>query len=436
MLEAIKMYFLPCLINIITAIYISSRILKHEIDYLSPKLYFVIFILIIMAIFNFIFIGDFFRLIFITFVIFCGNYVLFKDNIKTTIIISLLEQLIAIVSEILFAVFIMQFLNANNENIITNYYGNTYANIAIAVIMIAISKLKIIEKIYIKLLKITTKIDYDTLVISSLVLFVTINAVVFVTYSSSNITKIFVINIFFLTIYCIIFFISMNEKSINMKFQKENEILLSNLNEYEKMLDYQRVNNHENKNQLLVIKSMIEKNSSNVTEYIEEIIKEKREDNEIVYNKAKRIPSGGLQGLIYQKMLIMQEKNIDIDLDIHKEVRKIDFGNLSPKMNYDICRIAGILIDNAIEETIKFNNKDREIIISMYVDEWFIIEISNRIMNDIDLSKIYDVGYTSKDRGHGYGLSLLKKIVTENENIINEVKIINNIFTQIIKIKM
>ena len=202
------------------------------------------------------------------------------------------------------------------------------------------------------------------------------------------------------------------------------------------MLDYQRVNNHENKNQLLVIKSMIEKKDKKLMDYINEIIKEKREDNEIVYNMAKRIPSGGLQGLIYQKMLLMQEKNIEISLDINNKVRKIDFEKLSAKMNYDICRIVGIIIDNAIEETVKFDKKEREIIISMYIDDDFIIEVSNRIKDDIDLNKIYEKGYTSKKKGHGYGLSLLKKIVDENEQIRNEVKIVNNIFTQIVKIKM
>ena len=96
----------------------------------------------------------------------------------------------------------------------------------------------------------------------------------------------------------------------------------------------------------------------------------------------------------------------------------------------------GIILDNAIEETIKFNRKEREIVISMYIDELFVIEVSNRIKDNIELDKIYDKGYTSKEKGHGYGLSLLKKIIDKNDNVINELKITNDIFTQIIKIKM
>ena len=113
----------------------------------------------------------------------------------------------------------------------------------------------------------------------------------------------------------------------------------------------------------------------------------------------------------------------------------MDFSTIPSKMNYDICRIIGIILDNAIEATIKLNEENKEILISMYIDEYFIIEISNRFIGEIDINKIFNKGYTTKEKGHGYGLNLLRKIVNENDNIINEVKVTNNIFTQIIKIK-
>ena len=242
--------------------------------------------------------------------------------------------------------------------------------------------------------------------------------------------------IFFLFIYCIIFFFFLFERNANVKYKQEREMLINNLNQYEKMLDYQRVNNHENKNQLLVIKSMIEKKDEKTLDYINEIIKDKREDNEILYTKAKRIPSGGLQGLIYQKMLLGQENKIRFNLNVSKDIRKIDIFEENSKLNYDICRIIGIVLDNAIEEVVKLNRSEREILISMYIDEYFIIEVSNHFIGSIDFEKIYSKGYTTKSKGHGYGLSLLKKIVDENENIINEKQVLDDIFTQIIKIKM
>lgn len=435
MLEAIKIYFLPSTIMIFTAIYLQSEILYKKVQ-LNCYNCILIIILIFMSMFNYIFVYSFLRFFSTTIIISLFLTFIIKEKFYKTFIASFLEQLLLFISEVIYMV-IFSILSINmlqlSEN---NSLFLIIINLLISLTSIAIYKLNFVKIIIDKIMSMTDNFNHKILYLILLIFAITLNFLLTSNYVTEKNISIIFINVFFIIIYSIILFIFLLEKNKNIIYLKENKILISNLNEYEKMLDYQRVNNHENKNQLLVIKSMIEKNKDNVIEYIDEIIKEKREDNEIIYNKAKRIPSGGLQGLIYQKMLLMQEKNIEVNLDIDSQVRKIDFGNLSSKMNYDICRIAGIIIDNAIEETLKFNKKEREIIISMYVDDMFIIEVSNRIKDDVDLSKIYEKGYTSKEKGHGYGLSLLKKIVDENEKIDNEVKIINNIFTQIIKIKM
>lgn len=428
MLEILKEHFLPCLINNMVVIYIISQLLGKFIKIKFIKMI-IIFLMTLTIMLNSLIMPTIVRFFTATIITTFFISKIYQMDIKYLFIIVIAEQIILFVSEIIFALIKIFFLK-NNLLFIFELPGNIISVLFICLISIFITKLLIkmnIEKHINNINNFIFENFKDYLVISFFLL--TLNILLLFVYNSKDNYLTIILNIFFIIIYSFIIYNALKKKG-------ENKILLSNLNEYEKMLDYQRVNNHENKNQLLVIKSMIEKNNDNVIEYIDEIIKEKREDNEFVYNKTKRIPSGGLQGLIYQKMLLMQEKNIEVNLDINSKVRKVDLENLSSKMNYDICRIVGIIIDNAIEETAKFNKKDREIIISMYVDDMFIIEVSNRIKDDLDLIKIYDKGYTSKEKGHGYGLSLLKKIVDENDNIINEVKIVNNIFTQMIKIKM
>lgn len=436
MLEAIKMYFLSFVITISLAIYLQGKILNKKMDYKKINNYIYVLIFIFLGIINIKFTDGFLRFFILTIILSFFTSIIFQEHLYNTFLSSLIQQFLMFLAEIMLMVIFSCYSINIFELSLGSFIGSFIINCLISLITIVLYLFSPIRNscyfIYKYLRKLSGKVKYILLIF----LLFTLNFYLMLIYFFDVNIIIVLINIIFIIVYSIIICFFLKEKNEKREIEEKNKNLINNLNEYEKMLDYQRVNNHENKNQLLVIKSMIEKKDKKLMEYINEIIKEKREDNEVIYNKTKRIPSGGLQGLIYQKMLLMQENNIEVNLDINSQVRKIDFGNLSSKMNYDICRIAGIIIDNAIEETSRFNKKEREIIISMYVDDMFIIEVSNRIKEDIDLSKIYERGYTNKEKGHGYGLSLLKKIVDENKKIENEVKIINNIFTQIIKIKM
>lgn len=435
MLEAIKMYFLPCLINVITVIYIINKFLKLDNVLFKVKSVIIVFVWIVVSVLNcnFVFQPLKFLIITITNAVFVK--IISSSTYRIIFPIIIVEQIIMFFSELIFYAMMLIYYN-NPQLLFLTYGGYLYGNFVICLIALIMISSKYIVKICYCFLEIMEKSKKVLNYFIVAYFLITINILLYIAYYDYSNFYLLLINSILVITYGLIIYSLLNEKNVNEKFKEENQVLIQNLNEYEKMLDYQRVNNHENKNQLLVIKSMVEKEDKKAIEYINEIIKEKREDNELMYTKAKRIPSGGLQGLVYQKMLAMQENYINVILDVSSNVRKIDFSNLSSKMNYDICRIMGIILDNAIEETIKFHRKEREIVISMYIDELFVIEVSNRIKDNIDLDKIYDKGYTSKEKGHGYGLSLLKKIIDKNDNVINELKITNDIFTQIIKIKM
>ena len=425
-------YLISSFINTLCVIYIISKLNEEKPIIKNINFYIVIVSMTAIMLLNFLYVDNYLRIAVCTiFTVFCCTLI-FKTSFNAIISSVIVEQIILMFSELIFAIFLIIFTNYNSLSIKGNIIITSIICL-ISILLINNKKVYNFSKFIMQKISIINKLDKFLIL---LIFFISINILLLILYGGVNSIDLLITNIFLILLYAYVIFLLINEKNKSIIFGQQNKFLINSLNEYEKMLDYQRVNNHENKNQLLVIKSMIEKKDKKLMDYINEIIKEKREDNEIVYNMAKRIPSGGLQGLIYQKMLLMQEKNIEISLDINNKVRKIDFEKLSAKMNYDICRVVGIIIDNAIEETVKFDKKEREIIISMYIDDDFIIEVSNRIKDDIDINKIYDKGYTSKEKGHGYGLSLLKKIIDENENIINEVEIVNNIFTQVVKIKM
>ena len=59
------------------------------------------------------------------------------------------------------------------------------------------------------------------------------------------------------------------------------------------------------------------------------------------------------------------------------------------------------------------------------------------LVNDIlFFEKMDNPGYTTKENGHGYGLSLAREIIESNDRLSSEREIKDNIFKQILKIKM
>lgn len=238
-----------------------------------------------------------------------------------------------------------------------------------------------------------------------------------------------------ITVYTIIVIGTINEFYQKNKIQSEYDILLKNLNEYENLLDLQRVTNHENKNQLLVIKGMVDKGESNTSEYINSIIDTQYKDNDAIIYKTNRIPSGGLRGLIYYKILTMKEKKINSNLDVDRSLNELDFDNIPIKTNQELCKIVGVFLDSAIQAVSELKKKVIDIYLKYENDELY-IKVSNNYSGIIELDKIDNSGYTTKGKGHGYGLSLVKGIIRENACFKNDREIHGKMFSQIIRLKI
>ena len=68
--------------------------------------------------------------------------------------------------------------------------------------------------------------------------------------------------------------------------------------------------------------------------------------------------------------------------------------------------------------------------------EFICIAITNHCKNVFELYKLEQKKrYTTKGKGHGYGLQLVKNIVENNSKFETETEISSNTFTQTLKIK-
>lgn len=436
MIDILVKNVIPCSINIIVIIYIISKLLNKSFNFNNPKNYIFVVLLIVVNVANFLYFDDLVRIIVSTIFISIANYLIFNETLNRTVVSTITEQLLMFISEIIYAVCLINLLDVNGNSLISEYYGTLISVLFISAIAIILINVKIIKKFLVKIVNGSNKLKSSYLTASALLLILIMNILLVTVYHDVNIETIILVNFVFIIMCACILYKNLVDGSNIVKMQVENKVLLNNLEEYEKMLDYQRVVNHENKNQLLIVRSLLKENeNSDALNYVNEVLDDKKDDNDVLFGRAKKIPSGGLQGIVYQKMLVMNDKNIKPILDVSNSVKKFKLENLDTKLNYDICRIVGVFLDNSIEETEKLD--EREIMLSMYEqNNDLVIEISNKFKNVPDLERLEEKGYSTKGKGHGYGLSLVNDIVNNNNQIINEKGITRNIFTQKLIIKM
>ena len=110
-----------------------------------------------------------------------------------------------------------------------------------------------------------------------------------------------------------------------------------------------------------------------------------------------------VKSLLYKKITEIQKKGIDFRMEVMYPVEETGMKPL------DLSRALGILLDNAIEETEKTGGKI-SLVVSEQQDTVHII-VENTIEQEVDLSRIYEEGYSTKGSGRGNGLPGLRKIL-------------------------
>lgn len=388
MIDILVKNVIPCTMNSLLAIYLLSITMNKKIDLKKANVYLAAIFLITISIINFFYVVDSLRFFVSTISVVITCCILFRDSTNKTIASAIVSQIIVFIAELIFVLLLILFFGANGSMLLNEYYGSLLTVAVISIISILLIHLGPVKKIIANIFGMIAKLKLKYMTIIMLMAIIVVNILLSSVYHDIGIFNILIMNSLFMLVYLFIAYKSLKDKSSMIKMQAENKALLNNLEEYEKMLDYQRVANHENKNQLLVVRSLLKENeNSDALNYVNEVLDDKKDDNDVLFGRAKKIPSGGLQGIVYQKMLVMNDKNIKPILDVSNSVKKFKFENLDTKLNYDICRIVGVFLDNSIEETEKLD--EREIMLSMYEqNNDLVIEISNKFKNVPDLERL------------------------------------------------
>ena len=197
------------------------------------------------------------------------------------------------------------------------------------------------------------------------------------------------------------------------KFKDKYNNIVRRVNEYERIIDEQGKKNHEYNNQLMILKGYIN-NKDKLKNYLEKIILDYKTGQNYEIRQLHNFVDGGLKELLYYKIKKIKGNKIKYYLYISKEATKL-LEDLNIELYSSITKVFGVLIDNAIEASLDSINKELSLDISND-NKYITITISNSYNTNIDLNRI-GKGYTSKGKGHGYGLKLVDSIVRKNNKI-------------------
>lgn len=416
-------------------LYIWHKLQNKKIDFKNKRLYVTLLGITIISIFNYFLVNKFIKIVLITIVFMIFFRYLFKESIQKTIITPIYYQLLIMISETIYALSITIIFKINPQNLLNTDLGFFITNTVIAIISIFLINFKPICICYKLILNLTDKIKKFSLITLCFILILLANIFAMTTYYKIEYEYLLIFNVSVTLVCFMIVIISLRAQNKYNKVSDKYDVAINSLTDYEEMMSKYRIANHENKNLLLTVRAMILNKEKDIPKYIDSLVKEKFEDNEKLLLQMNVIPSGGLRATIYSEILKIKDNGIDYSLNIDKNLKTIDLIELDTDDIIDVCKIVCVFIDNAIEEVKSLKTKNIDI--SMYLDNNILnIKVSNNYKGKINVDKIFDEGYTTKGKGHGYGLALVKEIVNNNKSFKNNTEISKDIFSQILSIKI
>ena len=220
-------------------------------------------------------------------------------------------------------------------------------------------------------------------------------------------------------------YIFIHEIFNNISLTLKNKHLNDNLINYQKTADNYRTLKHNLKNDLFIIARSKDKEKAIRKTY------EKYNQDEEWVNNISSIPSG-LQGIIFLKMQFAENNKVKFYMDNQIDFEKLDEGTA---LYLDTCEVIAICLDNAIEASV--DTEEKLICMGLYNDDdCYTINITNSFNNFVDIDKLGEKNYSTKNRNSGIGLNYIanlnkdikiKRIISDTnfKTIITIKKVIN-----------
>ena len=418
-----------CILSVII-IYEWHKLQGTKVNWRSYKIYLIYIIFIILSFLGSSLTNAYIRMP-ILLVIWTILYVfLFNVSIREALVSVIEVQIITLILEVICMIFLMGVLQIDIQVLQSNLFLKLLPNLGMGVLTYIVFLFKFPIYIRENIIKFIKHLNSRYVALYLILLMICINVMMAVIYYENTTIIIIIMECIILSIYTVISKLMLKEKNTSEIYRIGYEEQQKALQDNVLLLDQECMKNHENVNQLYTIEGLARNNDTKgILEYIGVVIKEKKQEDNTLTRRIKRIPLATIQGLIYPKLGIMKDNDIDFQVVLARNIKEFDFTKIDMKTNMELCKILGVLIDNAIDEVTKL--EDRKIKLELFCKNGDLhIDVSNnygKLLDNMD-----EVGVTSKEGLHGYGLGIIAQITKQNPKLQNQKKINANRFHQIV----
>jgi two-component system sensor histidine kinase AgrC len=316
-----------------------------------------------------------------------------------------------------------------------NSWANTYPNILIMRIIGIVLYLALIIAVYYMKLQINIPEDinkkrfYSILVNSISAILIIPNIMYYLNNSKGiNLNMVYFNIIAVLILLLLSFYNSAKSSELEVK-SREVEFQKDYIKTLDDIIDGLRGFKHDFNNNVQAIGGYIALNDIDGLKryYLQLQSDTRRINNTLPLSKyVKNNPA--LYGLLLSKLSYAELKDIQFIINIMDEysIEKIKV--------YDLCKVMGILLDNALEAAVESSKKYVELSIVKNPENTIIIEIINSYQGELNKEKIFENGYTTKAEHSGFGLWEVSKIISRYHNCSLLTSVTDCLFTQRLEI--
>ena len=358
---------------------------------------------------------------------------IFDIEYSKSILLTIIYVILLMIPDILELTFITKVIGISKELCYSTYAGSIMSNLIICILLLieTIILKRYLKKIINYELNSNTKIIIYATLSTLCVLIVFYNA-----FSDVNFNIDLIISIFIMMIFIGILLSLMKQTVNNSKLIRKYEQILEFMTTYEDEVEKQRILRHETKNAFLSIKAQLtdKAETQEIINYIDSILEDDVKMKNEEYAKFKYLPANGIKGLCYYKIQEAENRNIKVSINISSRIKKSGLSKLSAKEIKELGKILGVYLDNAIEASVK--SEDKKLGFEAYlIDDKVKIIISNTYKGELAKEKIGNEAYSTKGKNRGHGLLLVKEIVSNNKMFDIETEITDSLYIQSLTIE-